>query len=984
MHWQVASMLLLFCTGLPFAAPWWAQQLQQSWTWPFATGIVVILWLQREWWAPGSISMRLFATIASIGLAVTISAITSNSHWLAAVAQLVLIFGLLLLSHRVSRNPSWGSAIIPLGLIIGPPPSHLLSMRDEIWNLASQTVSREMTLAGLLHDPGGEVFRTLTGSVDVAATLLNPLSWPLFTTVGLILCTLVGTSAIRQLMLTPILLIAGFGWALKAAVFCGTSLQADVVSVSSFWGFLLWFFPAAVSAFSLSLTVRFLTATVRTNRERVTGPLGVLWNRHITGDISEWEQPLRFRDQQDRLRSPLTLASEFAGSWFYSRSKGLSAWVLPGFIALLWFGNWLRVSGEHFAQQIPRNELALGQLKDGESPDQRRLLLSSILHMNPVRYDIKMKLAELDWQEGHRETAWKTIVDLAESPQSHLPEARFWLARESVTGDPLEKYSQSEINRQVLAGLEERPENIEMRLFLTRAYLSAEETMLAEQQVLKIVEKEPRYALELSTIRQVRGQNIQADGQLQKLLSTLEAELFSNPRDMELRIRVAILQARLNSPEAARKTFDSVPVDQRTPDLKRGLAQLTLAQFEGHRMDGQDTSAALLLLQKVLEADPLGPQTIFTLVQVIGAGGAISIPSADQIDSSTSEALDSPEQVQTSKAVLRYLRDGDAAQLENSLDDAVLPLTRLMALVHLLTVQGKQDVASRIVDRIRADAANLKDSGDRLILEVQLLSAQSLFSEAISLLESRDDIDLEKRELMIANLYHDEFDRLTGYPGGFSPDLISWKPTIPDGMQIGELVIMLRKATVNQHGLRRSIHRLVALQKHDESPTAPAGVLLAQLRSVYNSESNYLQAKGTQLAAQGRYAEAVEFLRLHIKLERRPTAAANNNLAVCLIRMADTENYDEALQLSNKANESMPKNSNLLATRGEIHLVRGELQRALEDLKESVDIDPSNAEGWQYLARTYAEMGNLDQSELAQQQVDRLRRAAQQRQSGQN
>jgi len=119
-------------------------------------------------------------------------------------------------------------------------------------------------------------------------------------------------------------------------------------------------------------------------------------------------------------------------------------------------------------------------------------------------------------------------------------------------------------------------------------------------------------------------------------------------------------------------------------------------------------------------------------------------------------------------------------------------------------------------------------------------------------------------------------------------------------------------------------------------------------------------------------------------LERVPTALARNNLAVCLIRMADSENYDEALELSNKANESMPKNSNLLATRGEIHLVRGELQRALEDLKESVDINPDNAEGWQYLARTYAEMGNLDQSELAQQQVDRLRRAAQQRQPGQN
>jgi tetratricopeptide (TPR) repeat protein len=94
--------------------------------------------------------------------------------------------------------------------------------------------------------------------------------------------------------------------------------------------------------------------------------------------------------------------------------------------------------------------------------------------------------------------------------------------------------------------------------------------------------------------------------------------------------------------------------------------------------------------------------------------------------------------------------------------------------------------------------------------------------------------------------------------------------------------------------------------------------------------------------ARGYFEEAIKCFERAIKL--------NSSFAFAYIDMADSENnldnYERALEMSNKAIEIDPKNAEALNAKGTIYYRMGEYDKALELFRKATTIDPKCADGW--------------------------------------
>jgi tetratricopeptide (TPR) repeat protein len=123
---------------------------------------------------------------------------------------------------------------------------------------------------------------------------------------------------------------------------------------------------------------------------------------------------------------------------------------------------------------------------------------------------------------------------------------------------------------------------------------------------------------------------------------------------------------------------------------------------------------------------------------------------------------------------------------------------------------------------------------------------------------------------------------------------------------------------------------------------------------------------GVAAVQQGRYAEAVLFLREADAVVGRADAAIQNNLAVALVR-ADAALADEALELIDAALEQQPGHPDLLATRGEVCVALGMWLEAVECLTAALPARRGDAELQRLLEKATLSLRD-------QQRSDRLKR----------
>ncbi|MGV2340235.1 MAG UNVERIFIED_CONTAM: hypothetical protein LVR18_41675 [Planctomycetaceae bacterium] len=138
---------------------------------------------------------------------------------------------------------------------------------------------------------------------------------------------------------------------------------------------------------------------------------------------------------------------------------------------------------------------------------------------------------------------------------------------------------------------------------------------------------------------------------------------------------------------------------------------------------------------------------------------------------------------------------------------------------------------------------------------------------------------------------------------------------------------------------------------------------------------------GVHAVRQGRYAEAVLFLREADAAAGGADAAIQNNLAVSLVR-ADPSQAGEAMELIEAALEQYPGHPDLLATRGEVLAAAGSVGGGGGEPGGRIARRRGDAELQQLLEKASLAMRNQQRSAVLKRPGLRLRDRAQRGQPG--
>jgi len=93
----------------------------------------------------------------------------------------------------------------------------------------------------------------------------------------------------------------------------------------------------------------------------------------------------------------------------------------------------------------------------------------------------------------------------------------------------------------------------------------------------------------------------------------------------------------------------------------------------------------------------------------------------------------------------------------------------------------------------------------------------------------------------------------------------------------------------------------------------------------------------------GQTAAAVSWLESGLRLSGAEAAEFRGDLAVALLRTADSGRLVEALRLADRALSEQPDDVSLLLTKAELHLVLGESAKAAEVLSRAARLAPAES-----------------------------------------
>jgi tetratricopeptide (TPR) repeat protein len=277
------------------------------------------------------------------------------------------------------------------------------------------------------------------------------------------------------------------------------------------------------------------------------------------------------------------------------------------------------------------------------------------------------------------------------------------------------------------------------------------------------------------------------------------------------------------------------------------------------------------------------------------------------------------------------------------------------------------------------------ESLDVLILEARLYRARNEVNKAVELIEtggSRPKLPADSVQKLAA--VAEEFGR-----ADLAERLLKQLAARPDRLEnrlplalflartgrVGpalDLCEPLWKATANPQALVRTLLKVVLDEKRKAEPAHVdrlAGWLQKALEQRPNS-SILLIGLGNLRERQGRFAEAEELYRRDIDQGEGDKVVSLNNLA-WLIVLRDGKASGMALDLINRAIKSRGPHPDLLDTRGIIYLKSGDVQRAIEDLKQAVAGSPP-ADKYFHLAEAYLAADNKDE---AKQNLEKARAA---------
>lgn len=672
---------------------------------------------------------------------------------------------------------------------------------------------------------------------------------------------------------------------------------------------------------------------------------------------------------------------EFAADWYFSRPRRLFLAAIP---ALVTGGLGLFVGSEAVVlskeRLIQEHEQRSEQFRQTGDRQGRELSLRALAALDAENPSHRLRLGLLYESIGRLDAARQQMRLATEMRTSGVAEACLWLARDRLrTGTDSENREEAETL--LLEALLISPRDTAVRLELAAFFEMQGEMRLAEHSLAEAAAVNPRQypgMIQWLLRNQRPGEQIQRA--IREAVRALDEELKKTPNDEAARIalsEVYVVDGNFAAGERILKGADST---QELSGAMRGAwSSLRLLQARSLLQQSPlNGDAALPLLAESLAYDPRYAEAL-ELAEVLVSSG-LRFPA---------DALEKP---------LQQLRAQRQEELGNWQTESIL--CRMELLAGYVPEVPEPTVSARSASALRqrleyvellqrcGERQESESEAEQLLSELQAHPegdrGSRLTAECLLLLQQpREALAVLRREMASVNGRSAETSpvadrQLLARVSLAAFDAALRRMVTESSGESGrvDLIELLRPAFDDPASVLPALERLVELWSGQTAGATVAHALLCELRAEGRFVAEIPSMLGVHAVRQGRYAEAVLFLREADAAAGGADAAIQNNLAVSLVR-ADPSHAGEAMELIDAALEQYPGHPDLLATRGEVLAAQGLWAEAVESLAAALPARRGDAELRQLLEKASLAMRNQQRSAVLERPGLRLRDRAQ-------
>lgn len=619
---------------------------------------------------------------------------------------------------------------------------------------------------------------------------------------------------------------------------------------------------------------------------------------------------------------------EFLEDWYYSRPFQLSLLAFPAAAAvicgMILFGQALVVSQERLVREYEQRADQMAGLGDLRGQELCLRATAELQPNNPVH---RVRLGILLDSSGRREDARKQMQIAAELPDSTVPEASIWLARDQLRNgsDPA---SLQEAERRLLEAVAISPRNDATRRELADFLESRGEILLAEQSLTLAASIQP---LNYPALLQWQLRRQRPDATIQKTIASavrqLQDKLTKSPDDEMTRIALSEVHAVVGNFTAAQTALGgSKRIDEYSNAMRGAWSSLHLlhAQWLLQRSP-LNRDAVLPLVAQSLDCDPFHIDALELAENLAEAGSQFPANSFDRpLQALRTLRNDGRSDWNTVSTLLRLQLLTRYKPTEDELPSEPKRPGQRLLFAQLLLKCGYTDAARRtaqtLLEELRKSPEN--DSEQRLAAQGLLILDRP--GEALKLLQSQNQATAKASPAV---------QRLTSRASLALVDQIAENSADrnPEQELTTDPVTLLQPVLDDPAFALAALERLATLALQSSPDAAAAQQLLAQLRTDGRFTTEIPSMLGAYALQQERFADAVHFLNAAMAVTGQSDPGLQNNLALALVRH-DSENAEEALELIEAALEQHPLHPDLLATRGEVCAALGRWHDAVDSL----------------------------------------------------
>ncbi|MFM7055928.1 MAG: tetratricopeptide repeat protein [Planctomycetota bacterium] len=628
---------------------------------------------------------------------------------------------------------------------------------------------------------------------------------------------------------------------------------------------------------------------------------------------------------------------EFLVDWYCSRPRPLLLAAIPALVAcglgMFVGGDAIAVSKQRLIQEYEQRAEQLKQTGDRQGQE---LCLRALAELDAVNPAHRLRLGQLFSGIGRRDAARQQMRLAAGMPSAGVAEASLWLARDCLnSGVDGEQVQQAE--QLLLGALQTSPRDIAVRRELAALLESRGELFLAEHSLREAVAYEPlEYPGLLQWLLRHQRPPERIERVIKEAARTLDERLKKTPEDEALRIALSEVYVVEGNFAAGERILRGVDGARELSQAMRGAwSSLRLLQARSLLQRSPLNSEAVLpLLAESLAYDPWYAEAL-ELAETLIAGG-LRFP-ADLLDEPLQQLRErrgeQPDDWQTASISCRlqllagFVPHPPDAPSSARAKGRVYQRQRLQ-FAELLQRCGRQQEAEAALDQLLSELQRNPDLDPQRQLAAECLLLQHQPQAALQLLrqESVMAVDGAEKESaadsgLLARVSLAAFDECLQHNSAKTPV----EAPHADAVQL------LGPAFEHPASVLPALERLARLWSGDSDMAAAARKLLCQLRADGRFAAEIPSMLGVVAVAEGRYADAVLFLREADAASGGADAAIGNNLAVALVR-ADRTHAGEALERIEAALEQQPGHPDLLATQGEVYAALGLWPEAVESL----------------------------------------------------